>query len=388
MGNKTHSKAGIYLHVPFCKQACHYCDFHFSTSMKQKEAVLAAMHEELELRAAQGFLPKGQIDSIYFGGGTPSLLEPSEIYGFLDHISRLFDCSETREITLEANPDDLSLAKIRGLKAAGINRLSVGVQSFYDEDLIWMNRAHRAEEALTTLKAIQEAGISNITADLIYGFPLLDDQKWASNVGTMIDLGIPHISAYSMTVEPRTALGAFVSKGKEPAMDEEQSARQFEYLMDTLKTAGYDHYEISNWAMPGHQAVHNANYWKGNAYLGIGPSAHSFSGRERSWNIRNNSLYVKSLESGQIPYESETLTERDRLNEYIMTALRTSRGFDLAWVESEFGEIFSLNELRHTLKGLEGKGWILRTEEGEQRFALSSTGKLLADRIASDLFMD
>lgn len=379
--------AGIYFHIPFCKQACHYCDFHFVTSLKYKEEMLRYMEQELQYHLKTGFFPEHTlIESIYFGGGTPSILAPREIDRLLSLCSKWFDTSQLKEVTLEANPDDLSKEKILGFRDAGIDRLSIGVQSFFDEDLQWMNRAHRAEEAKTAICQAQDAGLENITADLIYGFPLLSDEKWEQNIATMTGLGIPHISAYSMTVESRTALGTWVRKGQEPPMDEEQSARQFELLMQRLAGKGYEHYEISNWAQPGREAVHNGNYWKGHPYLGIGPSAHSFDGNCRYWNVANNAKYMQALQQTGIPAtEKETLSTTDRFNEYVMTSLRTSWGLDLNWVKQNFGPEY-WQPLLQGLRNFEKQGWINEKAQERELFVLSRSGKLLADRIASDLF--
>ena len=385
-------KAGVYFHIPFCKQACHYCDFHFVTSLKHKTDMLDAMAHEMTMQHAAGFLPESsKIGSIYFGGGTPSILEAAEINRLIEQVFSLYDSSEIQEITLEANPDDLTAQQIAALKQTGINRFSIGIQSFFDEDLQWMNRAHRAEEAESALKRVQDAGFSTITADLIYGYPLLSDEKWHYNIRRLIDLGVPHISAYGLTVEPRTALGHQVKKGREQAMDEEQSASQFEYLMDTLAQQGYGHYEISNWAKPGFEAVHNGNYWKGMPYLGVGPSAHSFNGQQlRQWNISNNARYVKSLQEGVLDFEAEELSPRDRVNEYIMPSLRTAWGLNPTWVEANIGA-FYMEELLSSLSKLQDQGLASshRTQQGSPPiFTLTRSGKLMADRIASDLFFE
>src|SRR5690554_464834 len=374
--------AGIYFHIPFCKQACHYCDFHFSTSLQYKGDLLKAMQKELEMR--KEYLSGQTIESIYFGGGTPSLLNETEISRLIDGVGKYHTISSDVEITLEANPDDLNSAKVADFRKTAINRFSIGIQSFFEEDLKWMNRAHNASEAESAIKRVQDAGFENITADLIYGFPLLSDQKWESNIRQLVSMGIPHISAYSMTVEPQTALGAYVRKGKESPMDDDQSAMQFEYLMDRLVEAKFAHYEISNWAKPGSEAIHNSNYWKGQPYLGVGPSAHSYNGDHRQWNINNNARYIQSIaEKDVIPFQRETLSEEDRINEYIMTSLRTSYGLDLAWVKNRFGESIS-NQLAEDLAVFDSQDLVFRIED---RFVLTRGGKLLADRIASDLFV-
>lgn len=350
--------------------------------------MLQVMHKELRLQHAAGFFPAGQaLNSVYFGGGTPSILETDEIAALLALCQELFAVSSPYEVTLEANPDDLSPQKIAGFKQAGVNRLSIGVQSFFDEDLKWMNRAHVAAEAEAAIRAAQDGGIENITADLIYGYPLLTDAKWEQNIQTMIDLGIPHISAYSMTVEPRTALGTWVRRGKEKGMNEEQSATQFERLMERLEDAGYLHYEVSNWAKPGREAVHNGNYWKGQPYLGIGPSAHSYDGTGRQWNVANNGEYMRGLAGDVLPaVEREELKPADRLNEYIMTSLRTSWGLDLDKVKAEF-EPELWRPLAKGLSQLEAGGLVKTKEENDAIYVLTKSGILLADRIASDLFI-
>lgn len=377
--------AGIYFHIPFCKQACHYCDFHFVTSLNYKSEMLHAMQQELRGQAAADYFKgENRLQSIYFGGGTPSILEPDEIARLLQLCGELFDTEDLQEVTLEANPDDLSQDKVLGFRQAGINRLSIGVQSFFEEDLRWMNRAHGAGEAERAIQHAQEAGITNITADLIYGYPLLSDEKWEQNIATMIQLGVSHISAYSMTVEPRTALGTWVRRGQEPAMDDDQSARQFEYLMARLADQGYEHYEISNWARPGQQAIHNANYWRGMPYLGIGPSAHSYDGEFRHWNVANNAHYMKAFREGRSPMaDQEKLSDRDRFNEYIMTALRTALGLDFDWLQERFSSDYC-QPLEEGLQGFIAQGWV---QQRDRNYALTDAGKLMADRIASELFI-
>lgn len=287
---------------------------------------------------------------------------------------------------MEANPDDLTTGKIGGFRDAGIDRLSIGVQSFFEEDLRWMNRAHGAGEAEKAIRQAQDAGLDNITADLIYGFPLLSDAKWEQNIATMTGLGVPHISAYSMTVEPRTALGTWVRRGQEPAMDDDQSARQFERLMERLAEKGYEHYEISNWARPGREAIHNGNYWKGRPYLGIGPSAHSYDGHYRSWNVANNTKYMQALQGPGLPAtERELLSISDRFNEYVMTSLRTSWGLDLNWARQHFGPVY-LQPLQDGIHRFQKQGLMFEKPTEKEVFALTNAGKLLADRIASDLF--
>ncbi|MDO3626946.1 radical SAM family heme chaperone HemW [Mucilaginibacter sp. BT774] len=371
--------AGIYIHIPFCKQACHYCDFHFSTSLVYKTNLLAALHQEIRLQ--KEFLSGETIETIYFGGGTPSLLEGEEINHLINIITDLHSVSSGAEITLEANPDDLTLKKLKELKQTPVNRFSIGIQSFFDDDLIWMNRAHRSNEAESSVKRAQDAGFENITVDLIYGYPLLTDQKWKRNLDKVFDLQVTHVSAYSMTIEPRTALASFIKSKKEPPMNEEQSSQQFIQLMEAMKTQGFEHYEISNFCKKGHYSRHNTNYWKGIKYLGIGPSAHSYDGEKRQWNIANNAKYIQAINKKTIPSEIEVLTEENRLNEYIMTSLRTQWGLKLDQLN-----LIAKGASEPLLKVVEGfleRGWVVQKD---QTIYLTQTGKLYADHIASELF--
>ncbi len=373
------SMAGIYIHIPFCKQACHYCDFHFSTSLKYKDELLQALIKEIQLQKT--YLDGEVIETIYFGGGTPSVLSADEINLLIGTVTGLHTVSSNAEITLEANPDDLSKAKIQALRQTDINRFSIGIQSFFDEDLLWMNRVHRGDEAEASIKRAQDIGFENITADLIYGYPLLNDKKWKHNLDRVFELGIPHISTYSMTVEPRTALASFIKNKKQPAMNDEQSAEQFILLMDAMQSHGFEHYEISNFCKPGHYSRHNSNYWKGVKYLGIGPSAHSYNGETRQWNIANNAKYMEALEKSTIPAETELLTEADRLNEYIMTSLRTIWGLNLDKLNT-IAEAASA-QLNVAAQRYFENGWIQQTDNV---IYLTQTGKLYADNIASELF--
>jgi len=371
--------AGIYIHIPFCKQACHYCDFHFSTSLKYKDELLQALVKEIGLQ--KDYLDGETIETIYFGGGTPSLLSADEINLLLGAIGGVHSISADAEITLEANPDDLDRMKVQAYRQTAVNRFSIGIQSFFDEDLQWMNRVHRGREAGDAIKRVQDAGFENITADLIYGYPLLSDEKWKYNLNKVFELGIPHISSYSITVEPRTALASFIHKKTQPAMDETQSADQFIVLMDEMSSHGFEHYEISNFSKPGQYSRHNSSYWKGAKYLGIGPSAHSFNGESRQWNIRNNAKYMQALASGNIPAEIETLTETNRLNEYIMTSLRTMWGLDLDKLNAI--ATASADQLHKSAQPFLEKGWI---EEKNNVIYLTRNGKLYADHIAAELF--
>ncbi|HZY35878.1 MAG TPA: radical SAM family heme chaperone HemW [Mucilaginibacter sp.] len=371
--------AGIYIHIPFCKQACHYCDFHFSTSLKYKDDLLQAIIKEIKLQ--KNYLNGETVQTIYFGGGTPSVLSADEINLLINTITGMHTVSANAEITLEANPDDLSKEKLHALRQTGVNRLSIGIQSFFDEDLLWMNRVHKGREAESSVKRAQDIGFENITADLIYGYPLLTNQKWKVNLDKIFELDIPHVSSYSMTVEPRTALASFIKRKKQPPMDEQQSAEQFILLMDAMQAHGFEHYEISNFCKPGSYSRHNSSYWKGVKYLGVGPSAHSYNGDTRQWNVANNPKYIAALEKSEIPAETETLSETNQLNEYIMTSLRTMWGLDLKQLEKiAAGSAAELN--KSTLEFFE-KEWLLQKEN---TLFLTRTGKLYADHIASSLF--
>jgi len=384
---------GIYIHIPFCKQACHYCDFHFSTSMKNKDAFLNALKKEIELqkeyffpsaRAPLSFLKqeRADIQTVYFGGGTPSLLSQSELMGVFDSLNKHFTISTDAEITLEANPDDLTAKKIKELKDTPFNRLSIGIQSFYDEDLKLMNRAHNSNEALSAVKASQDKGFENITIDLIYGIPTLTNDKWKHNLQLAFDLQVKHISSYSLTVEPKTALAYMVKEGKIKSMDEQQSADQFEIMLEEMRKNDFIQYEISNFCQDNFFSRHNSNYWLKENYLGLGPSAHSYNGYSRQWNISNNALYIQSLEKNKVPFEEETLTVSQHYNEYILTSLRTMWGTDLNHIELRFGSdylSYCLNEAEKHINAQEVR------KEGNKLF-LTDKGKLFADKIAGNLF--
>ena len=372
----------IYFHIPFCKQACHYCDFHFSTSLKYKAEMLRAMQMEIVKRAH--YLEDNKIQSIYFGGGTPSILESEDILKLIGTVEKYFEISSDAEVTLEANPDDLTSDKVKVLRQTPINRFSIGIQSFYEEDLRWMNRAHNAQEADSSIKRVQDAGFENITCDLIYGYPLLTDEKWKANMQKLISMDIPHISSYSMTVEKKTALAHFVREGKTPAMRDAQSAAQMMMLIDTLTSHQYAHYEISNFAKDDMYAKHNTNYWRGKHYLGIGPSAHSFNGESRAWNVANNAKYIAALTYGTAYQEVEKLTKDDRFNEHVMTSIRTMWGLDLHKVEQEFGYDYRDHLVKESQVFLDNDDLEL-TNENILRTTIK--GKLLADHIASELFV-
>ena len=396
----------LYLHIPFCKQACSYCNFHFSTSMKTRKAVLNGICRELELRRAE--LPQGRVPSVYFGGGTPSLLTATEL-------GRIFDVlcaqqyiappgqtaptlalpeTDLPEITLEANPDDLDEATIETLAASPVNRLSIGIQSFFEEDLRFMNRAHNATEARAAVEKVTRAGFADVSIDLIYGGQTTTDEMWAENLRIATDLGVTHISAYALTVEPKTALGVNVAKGKVPDTDDAKFNRHFNMLVDHLTTHGYRHYEVSNFCLPKHESRHNSGYWSGQAYLGIGPGAHGFDGvRTRKWNVANNANYAKALAEITSPedyaaansflYETETLTEADRYNEYIMTGLRRDVGVSVSELKRLFGE----EKARYFMESQRGNisaGLFHDVSEGIYR--LSRAGIMRADGVGGDGF--
>lgn len=372
--------AGIYLHIPFCKQACHYCNFHFSTSLKQKDALLDALIDEIRLQ--KDYLQGQPLNSIYLGGGTPSLLSADELARLFEVIYQLHTVVDKAEITLEANPDDLNKQTLKALRQTPINRLSIGIQSFSGADLAFMNRAHNATEAEACIDLALDQGFSDLSVDLIYGTPTMDDRQWEANMEKVFAKKIPHLSCYCLTVEPQTALDYFVKQGKAKPVDEEQAARQFEMLIKRAKGAGYDHYEISNFAQPGHYAQHNSNYWLSENYLGVGPSAHSFNGHSRQWNVANNAKYIKALSQGELAFEKEELTADQRYNEYIMTGLRTIWGCDLEKI-NQLDPTYRAHFLQQAQVFLEDGNLIRQNEI----FTLSEAGRLLADRIAMELFV-
>ncbi|WP_192822737.1 radical SAM family heme chaperone HemW [Rufibacter sp. LB8] len=373
--------AGIYLHIPFCKQACHYCDFHFSTSLKLKEAVLAAMHQEIRLQ--QNYLSGETIDTIYFGGGTPSILSVAELQGLLDTIHLVFPINPAAEITVEANPDDLTPEKLLLLSQSPVNRLSIGVQSFHNPHLQLMNRPHTAGEAEGCIQLAQELGFDNISLDLIYGIPAEDEALWEQDLAKAFALNVQHLSCYALTIEPNTVLGHRLKKGTFTPAEEESVAQQFELLMTQAKTHGFLHYEISNFCQPGFESKHNSSYWRQTPYVGIGPSAHSFNGKSRQFNVAHNPQYVQALSQGQLPCTVEELTVEDRVNEYVMTTLRTSWGCDTHYIRSKWNvDLVALHA--SYLQQIIAKGLM---QENEGVLLLTEEGKLLADEIALDLFL-
>lgn len=373
--------SGIYIHIPFCKQACHYCNFHFSTSLKYKGEMVDAILNELALQ--KDFFGGNTVETIYFGGGTPSLLNWAELDAIFKRIFSLHPVAKEVEITLETNPDDLTREKLKELKDTPVNRLSIGIQSFFDADLKFMNRAHNASEAKTCIENALLAGFNNLTIDLIYGTPTMNDKQWQDNLDIALGYPIPHLSCYCLTVEPGTALHHFVKTKKSPPVEDEQAARQFEMLIEKAVENDFIHYEISNFAKEGWFSKHNTAYWTGKPYLGIGPSAHSFDGLYRQWNVANNQKYLKALQNDEIPFEKETLTTTQRYNEYVMTGLRTIWGCELKKIKN-FGEQYEEHFLK-TVEIFTRNGYVV---EKNQTCFLTSKGKLLSDKIAMELFFE
>ncbi|MCX6208505.1 MAG: radical SAM family heme chaperone HemW [Bacteroidetes bacterium] len=370
--------AGIYIHIPFCKQACLYCNFHFSTNKKLIPQLVNAIAKEAFLR--QDYLTE-TIETIYFGGGTPSILPTSDIVFLIDEIKKIFEVNSNTEITLEANPDDIDEANLVAWKKAGINRFSLGIQSFIDAELQWMNRSHNAKQAKHCIDLIKKY-FTNYSIDLIFGSQLLSNEDWLVNIKTALSFNPPHLSCYALTIEEKTVLGNKVSKKVISNIDNEKQAQQFNILMKELAIAGFHHYEISNYAQPNFESKHNSSYWQSKHYLGLGPSAHSFNGSTRSWNIANNALYIQSIENNNLQIETEELTTTQQLNEYIMIALRTSGGINLNIIEERFG-VTILLELKNKITA-----WLQANhiEQKNNFIQLTNLGKLYADGIAADLF--
>lgn len=382
--------AGIYIHIPFCKQACYYCDFHFSTSLKKKDELIKALINEVTLR--KGELQGQTIETIYFGGGTPSLLSKDEILLIIESIYNTFEVIDNPEITLEANPDDLTSKRLKDLTISPVNRLSIGIQSFYDDDLRMMNRVHNAVEAKNCLSEATQL-FDNITIDLIYGIPNMSLEKWNQNLEITFDYGINHISSYALTVEPKTALDNFIKKGTYPPLDETLALKHFNHLVESSEKNGFVQYEISNFGKPDYFSKHNTSYWKGKWYLGIGPSSHSFTGNCRSWNIANNSKYIKAIQINELPNTVEVLSKEDQFNEYIMTGLRTIWGVSFDKVKTDFGEEYLQHLKRASEKYIEQSLLCFTSNEfndnqnSTEKLITTQKGKFLVDGIASELFM-
>jgi len=382
--------AGVYIHIPFCRQACHYCNFHFTVSLKKKENFIKCLLREIELQKdyLSPFTDKTKdnkllIDTLYFGGGTPSILGVAELIIILRRINEFFELKPEAEVTLEANPDDLTIEKLLALKQTAVNRLSIGVQSFQYPDLKYLNRLHSPVQAMQSIKNAFKAGFENMSVDLIYGTPTLSHDKWQENIQTLVDLEVPHISPYCLTVEDKTALSVFIKRGRLEPVDDNHAGVQFEMMVDILEKSGYEHYEISNFGKEGFFSKHNLSYWQGVPYLGLGPSAHSYNGNTRQWNVSNTSEYIDLIEKGEVTFEKETITTQTSYNEYIMTSLRTQWGCSKAKIHRDYGGDF----LSHFEKGAASylkDGFLL---ENGDNVVLTGKGKLFADGIASGLFV-
>ena len=387
----------IYIHIPYCKQACYYCDFHFRVAMKDRDAMLDSMKKEIALRkdylrmndAVEEKIP---VETLYFGGGTPSVLSIDELNGLMDAVSQYYSLAPDAEITLEANPDDLTDEYLHELHSLGFNRLSIGIQSFSDDDLRWMNRRHSAREAVQSIDAAHCAGFSNINIDLMYGLPAMTQSRWEANLSQALALDTPHLSAYHLSIEPRTVFGRQQKKGKVFAIPEDESIRQFETLTDAMEKAGYEHYEISNFARPCFRSRHNSAYWRQQPYIGIGPAAHSYDGQSRQWNICNNTEYIAILERASLPlseeqqdllwFERELLTPVEQYNDYVLVSLRTAWGTDIEYIRRHFGNTFADTFLQQA--GIYIQNGSMQEQTGV--YTLTRKGKMMADRIASNLF--
>lgn len=373
------SMAGIYIHIPFCRKACHYCNFHFSTTLDQSDRMVNAIEKEIIL---SNHGKKSPIETIYFGGGTPSILSTKHLDRLLNTVYKLFEVNAEVEITMEANPDDITPEKAKAWKAMGINRFSIGIQSFFEEDLKWMNRAHDAQQSRRCIEIIKEEGFYNFSIDLIYGTPGQTHERWLENLDIAIQEKIPHLSCYALTVEEGTALYSMIKSGKKESVDSDEQSICFDALVQKTRDAGYRHYEISNLALPGMESKHNQSYWKGIPYWGFGPAAHSFDGKSRRWNVANNMEYMTSIENNKIPSEIEFLSEVDQLNEYIMTSLRCDTGINKNYFKHNWGEEKLLNLRKEINVSIE----LGRVIEDTVCFKLTDQGRFFADGIISSLF--
>jgi len=371
--------AGIYLHIPFCKQACHYCDFHFSTNLQDVADMVECIGHELLLQ--KNYTAKEIIQTIYFGGGTPSVLSEQQIAFLLNSIYQHYDVSPDAEVTIEANPDDLTEEKLRYLKSLGINRLSLGTQSFNDEILQFLNRPHTAAQAQET---VEEVGFSNISIDLIYAIPGQSVSQWEHNIEKAISLNVQHISSYALSIEPKTVFGNWYQKGKLIPVHDDNAVEQMDVLIDKLTAAGFDHYEVSNFARPGFHSRHNSSYWKQQVYLGVGPGAHSYNLTTRQFNVKNNAGYIRALRRNQIPFEQEVLTREDHVNEYLLTTLRTSWGADMKFIEQHY----AYNLMQERLPFIESLLCNNLAVIENHHLKLTRAGRLVADKVSSDLFLE
>ena len=388
--------AGIYIHIPFCWRKCHYCNFFSLASQKLRAPFLPALKKEVAL--TRGYLAGEPVNTIYFGGGTPSVIDPMALQEIIDlifrvtrHASRVTSSTGdpeiyqdvNSEITLEINPDDVTPAYIAQLRQTSFNRFSIGIQSFFDEDLKYLNRCHSSLQAIQSVKLLQEAGYENLSIDLIYGIPSSSNERWLKNLEIAFSLGVPHISAYALTVEQKTPLAWMIDQQKSPPVNDETQVDQFKMLTEKAKENGYLHYEISNFCKPGWYARHNISYWNGIPYLGLGPSAHSYNGISRRWNISNLSEYINGMTRGECVYEEEILTPAQRYNEYVMTSLRTMWGCDLDKINDEL-RMTNDEFIRKSAASLVQQGWLT---ENSGVYFLTDEGKLFADRVASELFI-
>lgn len=373
--------AGIYIHIPFCKQACYYCDFHFSVNRNNTDVLVGALLKEIELQ--KNYLNRERVETIYFGGGTPSLLNKTALTSILTTVYDSFCIDNDAEITLEANPDDLSIEKLTELKQTGINRLSIGVQSFDDSVLSYLNRTHNHITSVTCINNARKVGFTNINIDLIYGIPNKTIDAWEHDIDEALLLLPEHLSCYSLTIEPKTVFGKWEKQGKLKAVSDDIAAVHFELLMDKLERAGYEHYEISNFSKPGFRSRHNSAYWNNQYYLGVGPSAHSYNGTSRQYNVSNNHLYIQSIEKDVVPYSQEYLTKNDKINEYLLTSLRTSTGCDTQFLRSSYGYDLT-HQHSNYIQELFERGLAIKKD---YYIVLTKKGRLLADKITSDLFV-
>lgn len=374
--------AGLYIHIPFCRQKCHYCNFYSLATKKYHHEIVRAIQREMELN--QNFFGGNPLKTIYFGGGTPSLFNAGQLNEILDKAVKIFGISAGAEITVEANPDDISDVWLSGLQQTPVNRLSIGIQSFRVEDLHYLNRIHTAGDAIRGVHLAKQNGFGNLSIDLIYGIPTLSDSHWIENISRALGLQVPHISAYALTVERGTALDHFIRKGKYRPVEDEKSAGQFLILMEMMERAGYEHYEISNFALPGRYSKHNTSYWTGEKYLGLGPSAHSYDGVSRRWNVANISQYLEGIGKGEGYYDFETLTKIQQFNEFVMTSLRTQWGIDVTATGLKFGEDLSAHLVKEISQPLKQGLLLFRNE----KITLTRQGKLYADGIAAGLFAE
>lgn len=382
---------GIYIHIPYCRQACSYCNFHFSVSWRNRHDLVNALLNEISMqqRFFDDCLPtsknnKTRIDTVYFGGGTPSTLIVNDLKSIIARLDQYFDLSSVEEFTLEANPDDLTQSYLTELKETPINRLSIGIQSFHKADLAYMNRVHSPEQALDSLRNAQQHGFENLSVDLIYGTPTMTDKQWKENLQIVTDRQVPHVSAYALTVEPKTPLNYYIRKGRVEAVRDEHIVRQFKIITGFLQQRSYMHYEISNFALHGFISKHNVSYWQGKPYLGIGPSAHSYKKNNRFWNVSNTTEYIASINNNKLPQNGELLSWVQAFNEYVMTSLRTTWGCDLGFAASVWGN-HQVGKLIGNANKYIDKGLMVKHED---KLVLTDHGKLFADGIASDLFVD